>query len=338
MTKIQYRLIALSLIIGLIGLITFAPGVLAKKQPQKKKSETTATAIPYQQPTLQVTASPTVIAACAGQTAQVRLTALATYPNGTTPIFHWSATGGRITGEGTNPVWDLTGVQPGLYKASVEMECATNCVAFAAALVTVRCTPPPAPVCPQINVSCPDRITAGEPLTFSASFAGGTPAIPPTYNWSLSSGRIIGGDGTNVINVDTAGLAGQAIRATLTMPGYGTLNCSASCVVQLPPELSCKKFDEFSAITRNDEKARLDNYAIALQNDPGATAYVIVYPGQRVKTGEIQEHITRVVDYLSNLRGIDKRRVVTVVGPTRNELGVELWNCPQGAKSPVPHQ
>jgi len=33
-----------------------------------------------------------------------------------------------------------------------------------------------------------------------------------------------------------------------------------------------RKFDEYSKIQRNDEKARLDNYGIELQNDPTSTA------------------------------------------------------------------
>ena len=33
------------------------------------------------------------------------------------------------------------------------------------------------------------------------------------------------------------------------------------------------KFDEYGNIKFNDEKARLDNYAIQLQNEPGAQGY-----------------------------------------------------------------
>jgi len=153
----------------------------------------------------------------------------------------------------------------------------------------------------------------------------------------VSEGKIISGEGTDSITVDTKGLAGHSIRAALTMPGYGSLNCAASCVVQVPlPPPVCRKFDEFPNIARNDEKARLDNYAIELQNDPTSTAYVIVYPGQQSKTGEVQLHETRAVDYLVNSRGIDKRRIVTLIGAKRTDLTVELWTCPQGAKSPLP--
>jgi hypothetical protein len=120
------------------------------------------------------------------------------------------------------------------------------------------------------------------------------------------------------------------------MGGY-PMDCSATCVIQLPlPPPECRKFDEFPDIARNDEKARLDNLAIELQNDPSSTAFVIVYPGQRGRRGDAQKHTTRIVDYLINSRGLDGRRIVTLVGPIRSELLVELWTCPQGAKPPVP--
>jgi len=331
MFKSKYRLFAIILPLALVGMIAFVPGTAAKK----KKKQTVTDNYVYQPPTLQLNASPGVITACKGETARVQLDARASFTSGT-PRYRWSTTGGQIEGNGATTSWDLSGLQPGYYKAFVEVDNGTTeaCSAFTSATVLVKCAPP---VCPSILISCPDKITPGQPLTFSANVAGGSSRIASVYNWTVTAGKIIAGEGTSSITVDTTGLAGQTVRATLTMGGYDTLNCTATCAVQLPPDLPvCRKFDEFPAIARNDEKARLDNYAIELQNDPSATAYVVVYPGQRGKPGEVQQHITRVVDYLANSRGIDKRRVITLIGPTRSDLMVELWVCPQGAKTPIP--
>lgn len=331
MTKSQYRVMAIILPLALVGLIAFVPGSSARQQ----KNETVAQDYVFQPPTLQLTASPGVITACAGETARVQLDARATFTSGA-PRYRWSASGGKIDGNGATTSWDVSGLKPGYYKAYVDVDNGTTeaCSAFTSATVLVKCAPP---VCPSMLISCPEQITANQPVTFNASVAGGSGNVAHIYNWTVSAGKIISGEGTSTITVDTTGLAGQSVRATLTMGGYNTLNCTATCIVQLPPELPvCRKFDEFPAIARNDEKARLDNYAIELQNDPSATAYVIVYPGQRGKPGEVQQHITRVVDYLANSRGIDKRRIVTIIGPTRDELMVDLWLCPQGAKTPIP--
>lgn len=333
MSKTQYRLIALVLPLALMGLVALAPGVFANK-PKKKNKAATEISV-YAPPTVLLTASPTVLSACAGETARVQLDAKVSFQSETAPRYRWSASGGHIDGNGASTTWDLSGAAPGYYKAYLEVESSSEaCIAFSSAMVLVKCAPP---TCPSISISCPDRLTANQPVTFSANVAGGSPGVATVFNWTVSAGKIISGAGSDSITVDTTGLAGQSIRATLAMPGYGSLNCSATCVVQLPlPPPQCRKFDEFPNIARNDEKARLDNYAIELQNDPTSTAYVIVYPGQQGKAGDVQLHETRAVDYLVNSRGIDKRRIVTIIGPTRPNLMIELWTCPQGARSPIP--
>jgi hypothetical protein len=250
--------------------------------------------------------------------------------------YRWTTNVGRITGDGATVSWDLSGVQPGYYKAYVDIDTGSGdeaCQAFSSTAVVVNRCPPPPPVCPNVSIICPERGEVGQPLTFSSNVSGGTPGVAPIYNWTVSAGRIIDGQGTPSIRVDTVGLAGQTVTATLSMGGY-TMDCSATCSVQFPVPVECRKFDEYPTISYNDEKARLDNYAIELQNDPTATAFVIVYPGQRGRAGDVQKQTTRLVDYLVNSRGIGSQRIVTLVGPSRDVLLVELWLCPQGAKPP----
>ena len=82
--------------------------------------------------------------------------------------------------------------------------------------------------------------------------------------------------------------------------------------------------------------AAASNCWMAFQNEPTSMAYVIVYPGTKGKRGDVQYHSNRVVDYLVNSRNLDKSRIVTLVGPARSELFVELWITPQGATPPNP--
>lgn len=293
----------------------------------------------YAPPSLSLTSDTSVISACAGGSTQVQLNARASSPGGYPIRYRWSSSAGRINGDGGAVTWDLSGVAPGVYKAFIDIETGTNdgeCQAFTSTTVVVKPCPPPRPVCPNVEIICPTNIVIDQPLTFSSNVTGGTPGVAQTYNWTVSAGTIIEGQGTPTIKVDTTGLAGQTVKATLSMGGY-TMDCSASCAVSIPiPEAKCRKFDEFPDISRNDEKARLDNYGIELQNDPTSTAYVVVYPGRNGKPGDVQRHTTRIVDYLVNSRGIDARRIVTLVGGARDELMVELWICPQGATPPNP--
>ena len=330
MFRHEPRRIGLLLLIALVAMFTTAAVASAQK---KVRVEARA----FTPPNLSLLAEPRVITVCEGP-AIVHLNARATsnYPIS----YRWTSNAGRIAGDGAEVTWDLAGLQPGYYKAYVDIDTGSGdeaCQAFASTAVLVKHCAPPPPVCPNVAIECPDRVVVNEPLTFRSTVSGGSPGVRQVYNWTVSAGRIVDGQGTDTIHVDTTGLAGQSVTATLSMGGYN-LDCTATCTVQFPVPVECKKFDEFPAIAYNDLKARLDNYAIELQNDPGATAYVIVYPGQNGRAGEVQKNTTRIVDYLVNSRGINQQRIVTLVGPPRDVLLVELWLCPQGAKPPAGDQ
>jgi hypothetical protein len=289
---------------------------------------------------LNLTSDTAVVSACSNSgTPQVRLSADAVSPSGNPIKYQWTTTAGTITGEGPVVTWNLAGLKPGYHKASLDIVSAGSdgeCQAFSSVTVLVNACAPVRPVCPAVEISCPTAVAIDKPLTFTSRASGGTPGMTPAYNWTVSAGTIIEGQGTDTIKVDTTGLAGETIRASLSLGGYN-LECAADCAVSIPvPKLTSRRFDEFPDISRNDEKARLDNFGIELQNDPTSTGYVIVYPGKSSKRGEVQQHAGRVVDYLVNSRNLDQRRIVTLVGRARDELFVELWVTPQGATAPNP--
>jgi hypothetical protein len=316
------------------------------------RNERLPTIFPNQPPTVSLTASSSrvVIAAecgvnerpdpnCTPTAGTVQLSANATDPDGDTLLYTYSTTGGRITGDGPNSTLDLTGVAPGTYTVTVEVDDGCGCIAFTSTTVTVeRCTCIPAPpACPTVSVSCPDTGTIGQPVTFTANVSGGDPAVTPTFNWTVSAGTISSGQGTSSITVDTTGVAGgTTITATVDVGGYDrSCSTSSSCTVSFRTIPTARKIDEYGNIRFNDEKARLDNFAIELQNDPTAQGYLICYGGRRGRTGEGQRRCDRAKDYLVNTRGISGDRIVTVDGGYKEDLTVELWVVPSGANPPT---
>jgi hypothetical protein len=99
-----------------------------------------------------------------------------------------------------------------------------------------------------------------------------------------------------------------------------------------PPPVPARKFDEYGNIRFNDEKARLDNYAIQLQNEPGSTGTIIVYGSCQ---GEGQQRGDRAKDYLVNTRGIEAGRITVIDGGCRSDLTVQLWIVPPGSTPPA---
>lgn len=99
---------------------------------------------------------------------------------------------------------------------------------------------------------------------------------------------------------------------------------------------TARKFDEFGSIACEDELARLDAFAIELQNDPRARGHIIIYGGRRGRRNEAKARSARMKFYLVRVRGLDSRRIATVDGGFREELSGELWLVRPGEPAPAP--
>lgn len=313
--------------IALTGMIVGS----TQSEAKKKKQKATHYSGP---PSLSLAATPTMLRSC--ETTRVELVATARSADGSPLRYKWTTNAGHLSGQGANTTWDLSGARPGVYQAVVEVDNGRDldCVAFSTAtIVLADCPPPPVqPVCPTVQVACPDAISENQPITFNVAIAGEVNHITG-YNWTISAGRIISGQGTPSITVDISGLAGQTVRADVDIAGFD-MPCPASCSVSVPVPLKPRKFDEYPDIAFNDEKARLDNFAIQLQQEPGAKGYVIVHPSDRARGGVAERRARRINDYLVNTRGIDASRVVTTINGSGPEWVFELWIVPEGAPPP----
>lgn len=96
------------------------------------------------------------------------------------------------------------------------------------------------------------------------------------------------------------------------------------------------RFDEYSALSFSDEKARLDNFAVYLMSDkPTWRAYVIAYPAGKA-VAAARRRVDRAKQYLIG-RGVSKQRIKTLIGGRRNQATIELYALPPDASSPTPN-
>jgi hypothetical protein len=203
--------------------------------------------------------------------------------------------------------------------------------------------PPPKSPCPYpVNISAPTSVTEGEIITYTTDVAySGTAGLH--YNWTISpsSAHIVSGAGSPTISVDSTGLGSQRLVATLTVDD-GSADPSCRQVAQAATMIAAeqkkiivaREFDECDNCTFDDQKARLDNLAVELQNDPTTTGYIIAYGGRTSPIGQVERLMTRARDYLIQQRGIDASRLVIVNGGFREYDSVELWIVPSGAAPP----
>jgi hypothetical protein len=96
-----------------------------------------------------------------------------------------------------------------------------------------------------------------------------------------------------------------------------------------------RKLDEFGDVQYSDLIARLDNFAIELQNEPASKGFILVYRTRRDLPGLSNRLALWSKDYMINSRGIPKDRVVTVDAGAAGSLAQELWIVPPGT-APTP--
>ncbi len=218
------------------------------------------------------------------------------------------------------------------------------CIALNYRPSTISIPAIPVSPCPYpVNVSAPATVNDGDVITFSADVGyAGQSALNYTWTVSPPAARILSGAGTPTITVDSAGLGSRRVTAILVVDdGSGDRNCrqtaQAATGIAAPPQISPpRRFDEFPSVAFDDDKARLDNLAIELQNNPGSIGYIIAYAGRRSRPGTAARMNARAVKYLTGTRGISPDRLRVIEGGSRDTNSYELWLVPQGAEPPRP--
>jgi hypothetical protein len=254
------------------------------------------------------------------------------------PTFNWTVSSGKIvSGQGTSTITITAG-------ETIEEAVTVTVEVSGVSALTPECDHRASevigfsePCCPTISISCPtDILRLDEPMTFSANISGGDPNMNPKYNWQVSAGRIISGQGTLQISVDRSGIEGESITATVEVDGLPpecdrTQSCSTTWIAS-EPVAEARKFDEYGEVSFVNEETRLSNFEAQLQQEPGAQGYVIVYGPRRVKP-----HIARVRKFLIEKRGLEPSRIVLMDGGYSKKTKVELWIVPTGATPPKPN-
>ena len=179
--------------------------------------------------------------------------------------------------------------------------------------------------CPTLNLSCPETLEPGQPLTFSLKMEGVACDLKPTFNWTVSEGTIIEGQGTPIIKVDTAGLSGNWVVATLTIGGFDP-SCEATVLcksfVKAKPIIDPMVFDQYGRLPWKEEMARLDNIAEMLKGMTDVEITILVFDGLDAKRGTAGVLAKRARRYLITKKGI-KPELVRIVSD-KTSVGLEV--------------
>ncbi len=292
---------------------------------------------------------------CVGD--KVDLRATASDPDGDALVYAWSSSGGRVVGDGANTVFDTTGLAPGSYTVTVEVNDGCGCVAFDSKTITVVSCPP-LTVCfgPNLDLTV-DRssVDAGEKVSFStAGVTGGRNYGNVRYEWSTSAGSI-SGSGLSA-TLDTTGVTGGTTIEVTVKATSDAGNCSASGSTrtsvkavtppQPPPTRpnasvidNCITFKKNNARVDNACKEILQSKVIpALQADPGAKVVIDGYRGEKEKPeGLGLQRAKNVRDRLAEGKlgtAVDSNRIVVRDGGISADKQVTIWLVPTNGIDP----
>jgi hypothetical protein len=186
--------------------------------------------------------------------------------------------------------------------------------------------------CPTLDISGGGLVEVGQPVSFTANIID-RENRQFEYVWTVSSGRIVSGQGTAAITVELT--AENDITVTVEVKGFpegcrNTQSDTLGCGLRPPkPRL----FDEYGPVPNGDLKARTQNLYVELGNISAAQGYVINYGTNR----EIARSEKQLRDAISSLN-LDASRVTLVRGGAnpRGERGVwtRVWIVPPGANNP----
>jgi hypothetical protein len=184
---------------------------------------------------------------------------------------------------------------------------------------------------PSLEVTCPDRlVSVGDEFTVETSFksvTGGT----PLYEWSVSTGTIVAGQGTPSLRV-RADQPGVAITAFLEIGGgpFWFEPLTETCTTGVASKPEAKLMSEFGVKNIGYVELMFDNFFAELWNDPSASGSVAISG----PSPQERKRLKRWADRLIKIREFDRSRL-TFVDSEKAPLGrFRIWMVPIGAEMP----
>lgn len=189
-----------------------------------------------------------------------------------------------------------------------------------------------AALCPQLSVDYDYAMyNRYKEISFSAS---PYPHVPSNYLWTVSSGKIVEGQGSARVRIELADTDLKRVTAFVEVAGLPP-DCekvaSATAKIAVQPYL----IDSAARFNHSDLAARIDYFLVGVRNDPATKGHIIVYASRRSGTWQRDYAISSVMRVFA-FRRLDTSLVTIVKGGFRDYNTVEFWMVPEGAQPPKP--
>ncbi len=189
----------------------------------------------------------------------------------------------------------------------------------------------PAP-CPTISLTRePFDPNIGDFVSYTVVLDDNSDKYNVKYEWTVKDGEIVSGQGTSTVKIKI-NLDSLTVTANVKVSPQ---NCSSSVTESFIIEQHISiLIDEFSTSVSRIDKARFDNLAAGLQNNPNANAYIIENFAKETSRKVIKRKNQLITNYLVNIKGIERDRIVLQNASADKNL-TQLFIVPAGAIPPT---
>lgn len=189
-------------------------------------------------------------------------------------------------------------------------------------------------LCPSISVTGPAGVTQpGDPFTVSANISGDVPKYI-TYTWSVSSGRILEGQGTNKIKVSTEKWKDVKSTATVKLGGLPD-DCPDTAEETVVTAVHWQTFlaDEFVEFSKSQgiEKLSAINFE-PVTKGPFSIYFVAGVTAEKTQD-EIKAQAAEFKRYLVNEKKVPADRIFYFYRKSR-DAKISVYMVPLGSEPP----
>ncbi len=182
--------------------------------------------------------------------------------------------------------------------------------------------------------TCSEDVVEGTTAYFTAKISDAGQAAKPSYNWTVSRGRIKKGQGTPSIEVDTTDLGGNPVSATARVEGLNAaLRVSCTTMIKRIPQ--AYKLYEISNQSMDEESKQLLRFALRLNIGLEERAFIVAIGRSRQSVEKVKKRAESARDYLVNQCGVDPSRIMGVGIGFGKEEALQLWVVQTGAAPPA---
>lgn len=273
----------------------------------------------------------------AGEPVQITVTPSNFNPKRTLS-YTYTATGGKVNGNGATVSVDTNGLNPGSYTVTANVSDGKKGTASCNATFNVKQNQPPTITCS----ANPTTVKPGD--TAQISCQGQSPDNRPlTYRHEASAGNLTPNGPNATLNTQGAQPGPITVTSTVTDDRNLSANTQTTVTVEAPPPPpppppQAQKINQIEFPNKlkpwrvdNTAKAVLDDVALRLQREPDSKLVIVGSQDPTEKRKNLDAE--RAVDakfYLTNDKGIDPSRIECRSGGTAGKVA-EFWIVPAGA-------